>query len=166
MQPHLSALSRPNKAKWQGFTLIELLVVISIIGLLSVMTMIGLNIARAKSRDTKRVADIKQIQKGLEMFYADNLSYPTVASATTLGTGSALALCGNALAATCTGTAYMIDVPAAPPIVESGCAASTYSYVSSATSGVSTSYTITFCLGNAIGDLGAGLRTATPAGVN
>jgi prepilin-type N-terminal cleavage/methylation domain-containing protein len=149
----------------KGFTLIELLVVISIVGLLAVVAMVGMNVARAKSRDTKRVADIRQIQKALEIFYGDNLGYPTVATATNLGEGTALALCGNALAATCTGTAYMTRVPDAPQIVESGCAASNYVYTSSATSGTSSSYSIAFCLGNAVGDLAAGVRSATPGGI-
>jgi len=149
----------------KGFTLIELLVVISIVGLLSVATMVGVNVARAKSRDTKRIADVKQIQKALDIFYTDNLSYPTVAAATNLGEGTALALCGSTLAATCTGTPYMTRIPDAPPIIESGCTASNYVYTSSATSGTSTSYTIAFCLGNAIGDVAAGNRSASPSGI-
>lgn len=50
-----------------GFTLIELLVVIAIIGLLSVIAVISLNSARAKARDARRVSDVKQLSKLLEM---------------------------------------------------------------------------------------------------
>ncbi len=152
-------------ASQKGFTLIELLVVIAIVGLLSVIAMVGMTVARSKSRDTKRVADIRQIQKGLELFYTDNLGYPTVSSAAVLGQGTALSLCGTALSATCSGTAYISRLPTAPDVAESGCSASTYSYVSSATAGTSSSYSIVFCLGNKVGELNAGLRTATPSGI-
>lgn len=60
-----------------AFTLIELLVVIAIIGLLTTIAVIALNNARAKSRDAERVADAKQIQTALELFFNDNGRYPT-----------------------------------------------------------------------------------------
>ncbi|PIZ56329.1 MAG: prepilin-type cleavage/methylation domain-containing protein, partial [Candidatus Tagabacteria bacterium CG_4_10_14_0_2_um_filter_40_13] len=53
----------------KGFTLIELLVVIAIIGILASVVLASLNSARKKSRDARRVADIKQIQLALEMFF-------------------------------------------------------------------------------------------------
>jgi|ETNmetMinimDraft_2_1059921.scaffolds.fasta_scaffold68837_2 prepilin-type N-terminal cleavage/methylation domain-containing protein len=60
-----------------GFTLIELLVVIAIIGILSAVVLASLNSARQKSRDAKRVADLKQLQLALELYYDDNTStYP------------------------------------------------------------------------------------------
>lgn len=60
----------------KGFTLIELLVVIAIIGILSSIVVASLNTARKKSRDTRRVADIKQIQMALEMYFDQNREYP------------------------------------------------------------------------------------------
>ncbi len=60
-----------------GFTLIELLVVIAIIGILSSVVLASLNSARTKARDTKRVADIKQLQIALELYYDSNSKYPT-----------------------------------------------------------------------------------------
>lgn len=62
--------------KISGFTLIELLVVISIIGLLSTMAILYTNTARAKARDTKRVADLKQLEKAIGLYYDDNNRYP------------------------------------------------------------------------------------------
>ncbi len=64
--------------KNRGFTLIELLVVISIIGLLSSIVLTSVNSARAKARDARRIADLKQIQLALELYYADNNAYPFI----------------------------------------------------------------------------------------
>ena len=63
----------------RGFTLIELLVVIAIIGILSSVVLASLNSARKKGRDARRVADIKQIQLALELYYDANSNYPTAA---------------------------------------------------------------------------------------
>lgn len=60
----------------RGFTLIELLVVISIIGLLASIVMVSLNSARAKARDARRLADLRQIQTALELYYDKNGQYP------------------------------------------------------------------------------------------
>ncbi len=59
---------RSNK---KGFTLIELLVVIAIIGLLATLAVVALGNARQKSRDAKRVSDIKQFQTALELRYVE-----------------------------------------------------------------------------------------------
>lgn len=60
----------------KGFTLIELLVVIAIIGILSSVVLASLNSARQKSRDARRISDIKQLQVALELYYSDNNAYP------------------------------------------------------------------------------------------
>jgi len=60
----------------EGFTLIELLVVIAIIGLLATIVLVSLSSARAKGRDARRVSDLKQIEKALEMFYDNYGRYP------------------------------------------------------------------------------------------
>ena len=65
----------------EGFTLIELLVVIAIIGILATIVLASLNSARQRSRDAKRVADLRNLQTALELYYdAHNNLYPTTAA--------------------------------------------------------------------------------------
>lgn len=61
--------------KSKGFTLIELLVVIAIIGILATIVLVSLNSARQKARDVRRIADLRQVALGLEMYYDDNAGY-------------------------------------------------------------------------------------------
>lgn len=61
----------------KGFTLIEILIVISIIGVLSALTLVGMGGFRASGRDARRMSDLRQIQNGLELYYAKIGYYPT-----------------------------------------------------------------------------------------
>ena len=79
----------------RGFTLIELLVVIAIIGILSTLAVVALNSARQRSRDAKRVSDIRQIQTSLELGYAESGGYPAAPSAIVLGSDNYDVLCIN-----------------------------------------------------------------------
>lgn len=60
----------------KAFTLIELLVVIAIIGLLSTISIIALNSARSKARDSRRVADMHQLLSAVDMYYSQYGDYP------------------------------------------------------------------------------------------
>lgn len=136
--------------KQRGFTLIELLVVIAIIGLLSTLAVVALNNARQKSRDARRVSDIKQIQTALELNYNDANSYP---ASLTFGTGSIVF--GN--------TTYMSIVPKNPtPLNDGNCPGTEYGYTLRDTGA---SYSLTYCLGGVTGGLIAGTHTATPNGI-
>lgn len=130
--------------KQQGFTLIELLVVIAIIGLLSTLAVVALNNARQKSRDAKRVSDIKQTQTALELYFNDAGGYPDA-----LTIGSPISY---------NGTAYMAALPTAPsPGVP-------YTYAAVGSAPV-TSYTLNYVLEAKTGDIDAGINTASPSSI-
>ncbi len=81
----LSVISYQLSVK-RAFTLIELLVVITVIGLLSAMVLVGLSGVRAQGRDTRRVADLRNTQNALEIYFNANNSYPTQSDWTALET--------------------------------------------------------------------------------
>lgn len=132
--------------KNKAFTLIELLVVIAIIGILSTLAVVALQSSRADSRDAKRLADVRQIQKALEMYFLENGSYPSdISSGIASGT-----------------TIYMAQIPVAPTPADGNCPSynNTYTYVAS-----SSSYTLDFCLGSKTGEFDAGGKRATNEGI-
>lgn len=59
-----------------GFTLIEILVVIALLGLIASILLASLSTSRAKSRDARRIADMKTVATALELFYAIHGYYP------------------------------------------------------------------------------------------
>lgn len=59
-----------------GFTLVELLVVISIISMLSSTVLVTVTSARIKARDTRRVQDLAELKKAIDLYYDDNGIYP------------------------------------------------------------------------------------------
>jgi prepilin-type N-terminal cleavage/methylation domain-containing protein len=142
----------------RGFTLVELLVVIAIIGVLSTLAVVSLNNARKKSRDAKRVSDIKQVQTALELYFADQNGYPS-GTAVVLGgaSGQAISAAGVTSTAGASGTTYMGQVPSNPT---PGGGDYTFTQTSA---GVS--YNITFTLEGQTGGLASGAHTATPSGI-
>lgn len=60
----------------KGFTLVELLVVVAILGILTSIVIASTVTSRAKANDTRRIADMKEIQLGLALYYDVNKSYP------------------------------------------------------------------------------------------
>lgn len=62
--------------KRKAFTLTELLVVIGILGIISSIAIFSMNGAKKISRDDKRKVDIQSIASGMEMYWAENKTYP------------------------------------------------------------------------------------------
>lgn len=137
----------------KGFTLIELLVVIAIIGLLSTLAVVALSSARTKSRDAKRLSDLKQVQTALELYFTDNNGYPSGSSAT-LGSTNYKCLNSSGFGVVGCSSPYMGSVPSDP---RSG----TYSYTSAA----STTYAITASLEGTMSGM-SGTIYATPSGIS
>lgn len=67
--------------KNKGFTLIELLIVVAIIGLLASVVLVGLGGFRARGRDARRIADLRETQNALELYYTKNNAYPSISGA-------------------------------------------------------------------------------------
>lgn len=151
-----------------GFTLIELLVVISIIALLASVVLVALNGARQKARDAKRVADMNQMAKAMELFYQDNNSYPTYSSAVTFSTDPALG-------SPSIWPRYMTNLPNPPTPADGSCdsregasavpGGNDYYFYSTGSANTTNAYTITFCLGNRTGTLDSGPHTLSQTGI-
>ncbi len=64
--------------KNNGFTLVELLIVVMLISILAGLLVAVINPQgiQQKARDSQRKADLKKIQAALELYFADNRTYP------------------------------------------------------------------------------------------
>jgi len=142
-----------NPAK-KAFTLIELLVVIAIIGILTTIAVVSLNNARAKARDAKRVADVKQVQTALELFFNDKGRYPTP---TEFAVGSVYSTSTNGT------TTYMGIIPSAPNPPDGSCDSTTNSY-DYGLDPTNNNYGLDLCLGGNVASVNASEVCATPNG--
>lgn len=95
----------------KAFTLIELLIVIVILGVLAALITGNFFTSLKKGRDTKRKADLEQVQRALEMYYEDKKTYPSF----NIFANSNYQLCETKIATTCGAEkAYMLKIPNDP----------------------------------------------------
>lgn len=135
------------KAKGKTSTAVIIIVCgfigIALIGLLSSVVLLALNSARAKSRDAKRLADVRQVASALELYFNDYSSYPARLSDLE--------------------TKYIGVVPTAPTPQDGECTAVqniyTYKLITNNT------YILTFCLGAQTGGYSAGVNSLTQKGI-
>ena len=59
-----------------GFTLVEILITILIISILAFIIGFTLNIVKKNGADSRRITDIQQIAKALELYYDQEAKYP------------------------------------------------------------------------------------------
>lgn len=72
----------------KGFTLIEVLIVVSIIGILASIVLVGLGAFRRAGRDARRVADLRQVQNALELYFSKCGFYPGVSGPSACNSGT------------------------------------------------------------------------------
>lgn len=133
----------------KAFTLIELLVVIAIIGVLATLAVVALQNARSGARDSKRIADLKQLQTALELYYNDYNSYPTLLSD---------------LSSTTLPTKYLENIPTIPTPADGDCTATSNNYIYNV-SYDNSSYSLHTCIGGNTSSLTEGQVVASPNGL-
>ena len=80
-----------------GFTIVELLIVIVIIGILAAITIVAYNGIQERANFSKSQSDLSALNKAIQLYYADNGSYPSSTSGCTSASPSpagARAPCG------------------------------------------------------------------------
>jgi hypothetical protein len=99
--------------------------------------------ARAKARDAKRLADIRQISSGLELYLNDKNEYPN--SLTEIEPG------------------YLTKIPEAPKPPDGQCSEQDNMYTY--TRKPAKDYSLSFCLGDDTGGFNSGKRELSPIGI-
>jgi general secretion pathway protein G len=79
---HAPSMSRLHPSSFRlhpsqkGFSLIELLVVVTIIGILASIALINVRTAQRKARESALRANLTEMRKAIDNFYADKQRYP------------------------------------------------------------------------------------------
>lgn len=141
--------NKKNKKNKKAFSFMELLTTIIIIGIIISTATVSFKKIRENSRDTKRIADIKQIQSALELYYSDNGKYPeTLGSSISSGT-----------------KIYLEKVPEAITPVDGDCSAGENSYSYTTSDGNNNYYYLSFCIGKNVDDYDSGKKIAVPGDI-
>ncbi|MEI7741767.1 MAG: hypothetical protein WCJ29_04640 [bacterium] len=148
-----------------GFTTLELVIALGVVFIITAISIMMVRSARSQMRDAVRVSDIKQIQAGLELFFAEQYSYPVVTDVVVVGGPSTICLDKQGFSASCSSDRpYM---PTVPGSIDS----SAYVYISRNNENVAcvaspcAKYAMQFTLENARGTLAEGLNCARPEGI-
>jgi prepilin-type N-terminal cleavage/methylation domain-containing protein len=62
----------------EGFTIVELLIVVVVIGILAALVITTYTGIQAKSRDSKRLTDLQNVQTNLELYFQTAGYYPSL----------------------------------------------------------------------------------------
>jgi type II secretory pathway pseudopilin PulG len=114
-----------------------------ILGFIGSIVLLSLNSARAKSRDAKRLADMRQLTSAIELYNYDKDALPDNLQQLT--------------------PIYIAVVPTAPLPPDGTCTSDDNNYIYKKTG--KKNYEVTFCLGGATAGLNAGRHIMTPKGI-
>lgn len=120
-----------KRAHQNGVSVLEFLVVISIVILLSGVLMLAFRDPKKGARDTRRMTDVKDLVKALELYESEHRAYPAAAALTAI-TGA------DTVTQTLTGSG-VLQKPIVDPLMP------TYEYRYQ-TNGSASNYHVQFCL--------------------
>lgn len=115
----------------------------------------ALESARIKARDERRLSDVKQIQVALEMYYNEMGFYPSVSEFLSKSIKTEA-------------STYLVSIPEALLPADGSCVdkegSNRYTYKTDSNGSASQTYTLTYCLGNDVDNIKAGVNTASEKG--
>ncbi|MDI3496084.1 MAG: hypothetical protein PWQ35_105 [Patescibacteria group bacterium] len=130
---------------------IEIALIIIFIFILLLFSLWLLEQGKIRANDAKKIADVKEIQSALALYFHENNDYPDILES------------NNALQSR---TTIYLDIVPEAPISKGECASFGYNYQRNIEQEGNPSYTLEYCLSQASADIPAGINTATPAGLS